>query len=233
MKWEDSLTGRLQWMKDISHRAGKEVVAKRIAGKVRQGETIGAGSGSTVYLALFAIADKMRKENLYIRIIPASAEISMTCNLLGIPQTTLWDSRPDWSFDGADEVDPEYNLLKGRGGALFKEKLLICSSPLTYILVDRSKLVEQLGLHFPVPVEIFPGALTLVEEKLRELGAISLELRAAGGKDGPLYTENGNWILDVRFIAIDTTLEKRIKTIPGVIESGLVCGYPLVVMVAD
>lgn len=89
---------------------------------------IGAGSGSTVYLTLFELARRIREEHLHIEVIPASQEISMTCIQLGIPQTTLWNKRPDWTFDGADEVDPQRNLIKGRGGAMFKEKLLIRST---------------------------------------------------------------------------------------------------------
>ena len=89
----------------------------------------------------------------------------MTCIQLGIPQTTLWNKRPDWVFDGADEVDPEKSLIKGRGGAMFKEKLLIKSSSKSFIIIDDTKLVDHLGSHFPIPVEVFPGALTFVEAK--------------------------------------------------------------------
>lgn len=233
MEWEDSLISRLQWSDTIINRKGKEEIARRIAEKVHEGEVIAAGSGSTVFLALFAIAEKMRSESLHIRVIPASAETAMTCVQLGIPRTTLLEARPDWGFDGADEVDSGCNLLKGRGGALFKEKLLIGSSPLTYILVDRSKLVDHLGIHFPVPVEIFPGALTLVEHQLEQLGAEAITLRPAKGKDGPLYTENGNWIVDVRFNHIEAGLEKQLKAIPGVIESGIFWGYPVKILVAE
>lgn len=232
MEWKDHLIGNMSWPDVISNRAEKERVAYEIAGKIREGDTIGAGSGSTVHLALFAIAGKMRKENINIRIIPASAETAMTCMQLGIPQTTLLEARPDWTFDGADEVDPDGNLLKGRGGALFKEKLLMSCSPLTYILVDESKLVKRLGERFPVPVEVFPGAMSLVADKLRALGANEIVLRPATGKDGPVFTENGNWILDVRFPWIGAKTEKQIKAIPGVIESGLFYGYQSKLLVA-
>lgn len=232
MQWKSNLIQQMPWSDTIVNREDKQIVAEKIAAKVRNGETIGVGSGSTVHLALFAIAARIQKEKLHIRVIPASSETAMTCIQLGIPQTTLWEARPDWTFDGADEADPQKNLIKGRGGALFKEKLLICCSPYTYILVDKSKLVSVLGQNFPVPVEIFPGALTLVEEKLRLLGATELTLRLAKGKDGPVYTENGNWILDVRFALLDAMLEKNIKKIPGVLESGLFWGYPLELMVA-
>lgn len=95
----------------------------------------------------------------------------MACIQLGLPQTTLWNKRPDWTFDGADEVDPQNNLIKGRGGAMFKEKLLIKSSGKTYIIIDESKLVSKLGSKYPIPVEVFPHALSHVENEIRLLGA--------------------------------------------------------------
>ena len=149
----------------------------------------------------------------------------MTCIQLGIPQTTLWDKRPDWTFDGADEVDPDRNLIKGRGGAMFKEKLLIRSSGKTFIIVDI------LGSKFPIPVEVFPHALSYVEKELRRLGASEISLRPAHGKDGPILTENGNFILDTRFHYIDASLEEQLKTITGVIESGLFINYDIEVVV--
>lgn len=110
----------------------------------------------------------------------------MTCLQLGIPQTTLWDKRPDWTFDGADEVDLQHNLIKGRGGAMFKEKLLIKNSNKSYIIIDESKIVDKLGSKFPIPIEVFPAALTFVEYELKLLGASEITLRlAASGKDGP------------------------------------------------
>ena len=145
MEWENQLIQELQWSNKISNKASKELVAQEIAGLAKDGDVIGAGSGSTVYLTLFALAQRVKQESLHIEIIPASAEISMTCIQLGLPQTTLWNKRPDWTFDGADEVDPHNNLIKGRGGAMFKEKLLIKSSGKTYIIVDESKLVSKLG----------------------------------------------------------------------------------------
>lgn len=149
MEWENQLIQELQWSNKISNKASKELVAQEIAGLAKDGDVIGAGSGSTVYLTLFALAQRVKQESLHIEIIPASAEISMTCIQLGLPQTTLWNKRPDWTFDGADEVDPHNNLIKGRGGAMFKEKLLIKSSGKTYIIVDESKLVSKLGSKYP------------------------------------------------------------------------------------
>ena len=100
MKWESSLVEHLQWSDTITNRESKEQLARMIAMRVQEGEIIGAGSGSTVYLALLAIAERIRTENLHVTVIPASMEISMECVRLGIPQTTLWMCRPDWTFDG-------------------------------------------------------------------------------------------------------------------------------------
>ena len=104
---------------------------------------------------------------------------------------------------------------------MFKEKLNIANSKITYILVDKSKMVKELDTNFPIPVECYPLALSSVKEKLIELGAIEIKLRQALKKDGPVITENNNLILDVRFTEIYETLEKDIKDITGVIESGL------------
>jgi ribose 5-phosphate isomerase A len=144
---------------------------------------------------------------------------------LNIPTTTLLQARPDWAFDGADEVDPHNSLIKGRGGAMFIEKLIIASAPKTYILVDTSKLVKTLGEKFPVPVEVYPLAINLVELRLTDLGATEIKLRPGQGKDGPIITETGNLILDVRFGSIGQDMETRIAAIPGVIGSGLFIGY--------
>lgn len=231
MKWDNQLIKHLQWSAPITNRASKELVAHEMAQSAKEGDIIGAGSGSTVYLTLLALAERIRKEALHIEVIPASTEISMTCVQLGIPQTTLWSKQPDWTFDGADEVDPQHNLIKGRGGAMFKEKLLIKSSGKSYIVIDKSKIVNKLGCNFPIPVEVFPGALNLVENEIRQLGASEITLRLAGGKDGPIFTENGNFILDVRFRDIAPDLEQELKSITGVIESGLFIGYDVEVVV--
>lgn len=167
----------------------------------------------------------MKNENIHITAIPTSLEIKMLCTTLGIKTTTLNEAKPDWCFDGADEVDSNQWLIKGRGGAMFKEKLNIVNSPITYILIDKSKKVNKLGEKHKVPVECFEGAVNYVKEMLEMLGAKDIEIRKAIGKDGPCITENGNLILDAKFDNITEDLEKRIKSIPGVIESGLFIGY--------
>ena len=233
MEWNSDIIKNLSWAGTISNRAGKQKVADQIVAKIKDGDIIGVGSGSTVYLTLFAIAEKIKAEKLNILAIPTSIEISMACSKLGIPLTSLYKHKPDWCFDGADEVDPAHNLIKGRGGALFKEKLLISSSPLNYIIVDDTKLVDKLGSKFPVPVEVFPSALLHVKEGLKAIGANNIVLRLAGGKDGPVITENGNLLLDVHFDNIDNEMELKIKSITGVIESGLFINYNIEVLVAS
>ena len=232
MNWNSDLINSLIWSGDIINIEGKQKVADEIATRVKDGDILGVGSGSTSYLALLAIAKKVKEEKLNIKAIPTSIEISLMCSKLDIPLTSLYEHRPDWLFDGADEVDPDRSLIKGRGGAMFKEKLMISSSPVNYILVDESKIVKKLGTNFPVPVEVFPQALLHVEEELQKIGATSLVLRPAKGKDGPVITENGNLILDARFNEIGKDMEQRIKSITGVIESGLFINYNIEVLIA-
>ena len=229
----DSLISKLEWSSEIINAAGKQKVAHQIASMVKDGDILGVGSGSTVYMALLAISERIKAEGLKVLAIPTSLEISMFCSKLGIPLTTLYENTPDWLFDGADEVDPNNWLIKGRGGAMFKEKLLIASSKTNYIIVDDSKLVPKLGTNFPVPIEVFPQALLHVEAALKKLGANSILLRPAKGKDGPIVTENGNLILDCYFDEVSHTLERDIKAITGVIESGLFMGYDLQILTAE
>jgi len=223
MDWEK--IDSLEWGKEISNREEKQKVADKIASMVKDGDIIGVGSGSTAYLALLKIADRIRTEQLHIHAIPTSQEIKMACAKLGIPLTSLLEHKPNWTFDGADEIDPNHNMIKGRGGAMFKEKLLISSSPQTFIIADPSKMVSKLGSRFPVPVEIFPDALIHADQALRSLSPVDIKLRMAQGKDGPIITENGNLILDVWFNNIPDNLENAIKSITGVIESGLFMHY--------
>ena len=232
MNWQSDLLKTLAWSDTIINLEGKQKVADIIVAKVKDGDILGVGSGSTVYVALLAIAKRMQEEKLNIKAIPTSIEISLFCSKLGIPLTTLYENKPDWLFDGADEVDPNRSLIKGRGGAMFKEKLLISSSPVNYIIIDDSKQVKKLGTNFPVPIEVFPAALLHVEDELRKIGATSLLIRPAKGKDGPIITENGNMVLDAHFDDIDNDMEIKIKSITGVIESGLFINYNVDILMA-
>ena len=229
MEWNKNILSKIDF-EDIKNEEEKKDVANKIANKIKDGDIIGFGSGSTAYLTIQAIAEKMQKENIKITAIPTSYEVELLCNFLNIPTTTLQIAKPDWSFDGADEVNKDNWMIKGRGGAMFREKLNIANSTITYILVDKTKLVKKLGENFAIPVECYPGSLNYVKEELLILGAKSVEIRRAEKKDGPIITESGNIILDARFDEISEHLEKDIKSITGVIESGLFIGYPVEVI---
>lgn len=229
MKWNKNILLKIDF-EDIKNEEEKKDVANKIANKIKDGDIIGFGSGSTAYLTIQAIAEKMQKENIKITAIPTSYEVELLCNFLNIPTTTLQNAKPDWSFDGADEVNKDNWMIKGRGGAMFREKLNIANSTITYILIDKTKLVKKLGENFAIPVECYPGSLNYVKEELLILGAKSVEIRKAEKKDGPIITESGNIILDARFDEISEHLEKDIKSITGVIESGLFIGYPVEVI---
>lgn len=224
MDWRNEVLTKIDF-ENISNREQKEIVAKEIAKKVKDGDVIGFGSGSTSYLAAIEIGKKIKEEQIRITAIPTSYEMKMLCSFYQIPTASLLEKRPDWSFDGADEVDKHKWLIKGRGGAMFKEKLNIANSKVTYILVDESKKVEKLGTKFSIPVECYPESMNYVKEELLVLGAKEVKIRKAVSKDGPVFTENNNIILDAKFDEIDENLEKDIKAITGVIESGLFIGY--------
>ena len=224
MNWDKNILNKIEF-DNISNIEEKKKLGEIIANKVEDGQVIGFGSGSTSYMATLAISDKVKKEGLNITAIPTSYEIKMLCSYLGIRTASLIECKPDWSFDGADEVDNNKNLIKGRGGAMFKEKLNIVNSPITYILIDKSKNVDKLGEKFKIPVECVLDSVNYVKEELIKLGGKDISLRKAVGKDGPIITENSNAILDVKFENITDDLENKIKSITGVIESGLFIGY--------
>lgn len=206
----------------IENKEEKLVLAKKIAQKVKDGQTIGFGSGSTSYLAAIEIGKLTMEYGYKITAIPTSNEIEEVCKKYNINVGNLLESDIDWCFDGADEVDENKNMIKGMGRAMFKEKLNIISSKKTYILVDDSKFVKKLGEKHPIPVEVFPSAMKYVSNQLTKLGAMETVYRG--------MTENNNAILDSKFDNIDENLEKKIKQIPGVIESGLFYNYKVEIL---
>ena len=230
MEWMSSFMREIE-PKNITNQEQKEKIAKQIAEKVKDGDVIGFGSGSTSYLAIKEIAKRIEQEELNITAIPTSYEIKALCYELKIPTASILEKRPDWAFDGADEVDKNNNwIIKGRGAAMFKEKLNMVNAGITYILVDDSKFVDKLNEKMPIPIEVYPEAVNSVKEALLDLGATECVLRKAEKKDGPVFTENNNVILDTKFTEIYETLEEDIKSITGVIESGLFMDYPVEVL---
>lgn len=229
MDWKKEIAQKIEWNGEITNYEEKLRIAKKLAEKVKDGDVIGVGSGSTSFVATKEIAKRVKEENLHITAIPTSYEINLLCNELGIPTTSLLDKRPDWSFDGADEVSDKNWLVKGRGGAMFREKLNIASSKVTYILVDESKFVQNICDKFPIPVEVTPSAINYVREELFKMGAESVTLRLAKGKDGPVITEQGNVILDTVIRNVNENTEKELKDIVGVLDTGLFIGYNVII----
>jgi ribose 5-phosphate isomerase A len=215
----------LRWPESISNLAEKQTVAARAAARVEDGQLIGIGSGSNAYLTLWAIGRRVREERLKVAVVCSSYETETAALTLGLPLLGLGSVEPDWGVDGADEVDPDNRLLKGRGGALFKEKVLWRTARRMFLAVDPSKYVDALGTGFPLPVEVQRDGVTLAARELTRLGATDVSLRLATGKDGPVFTESGNLLLDARFGVLAPGLSAELKALPGVIETGLFEGY--------
>jgi ribose 5-phosphate isomerase A len=217
----------LRWPAQITNLDAKLQVAAKVAAMVQDGQTIGMGSGSAAFLSLQAIGERVAREGLKILVTTTSYETETAATTLGLPLVPLGRVMPDWGVDGADEMDPDRRLIKGRGGALFREKILWATTRRMYLAIDASKHVQRLGERFPVPIEVHPTAVDLLA---RFLGDTPHELRLAGGKDGPVVTEQGNLIVDARFAAIPHGFHARLKELPGVIETGLFEGYDFEVL---
>jgi ribose 5-phosphate isomerase A len=210
----------------------KEIVAKEIAARVRNGDVIGVGTGSTVDLAIDAIAQRVKTEKLSVMVVPSSRESAARCECAGLMVLTPNSAvNIPWGFDGADEVDEKLRLIKGRGAAMLQEKILAKKCKKFIVIVDESKIVSKLGEKTAVPVEVIPEAQSLVALELKKLGAVEVKLREGSGKHGAVITEGGNIILDAKFHNIEDSLELGIKALTGVVDSGLftdVCAEVLV-----
>lgn len=211
----------------------KEKVAKILADRVKDGEVIGIGSGSTVELAVLELAKRIKSEGLKIKAYPTSHRISLIAQESGIEiLSPISETKISWTFDGADEVDPNLNMIKGGGAAMLNEKIIADRSGKLIILITEDKLVSRLGEKFAVPVEVIPEALGYVKEKLKELGSTEVVLREATKKYGPVITEHNNFILDAKFSEIPTSYEKEINSITGVVDNGLFINRASEVIVA-
>jgi len=204
------------------------------ADMVKPGMVVGLGTGSTARFAIERLG-KLVKEGLNIKGIPTSIESEMLALSVGIPLTTLeQDPKVDITLDGADEVDPEFNLIKGLGGALLREKMVAYATECEVILVDSTKLVPKLGSKGPLPVEVVKFEHAHTARLLSELGC-DPELRKVKGKTDPYVTDNGNYIYDCKFAPFSGArqLGECIRNIPGVVESGLFIDLTDVVICAS
>ena len=171
---------------------GKKIAAGKAIEYVRNGMTLGLGTGSTAYWAIRGIGD-MVKNGLAVRAVATSVQSEDLAREMNIPLIPFAEvNRLDITIDGADEVDPAFNLIKGGGGALLREKIVAAATNFYIIIVDESKLVRQLG-RFPLPVEVAPFAWELTMRRLSELGCTP-KRRLAGDK--PFLTDNQHFILD-------------------------------------
>jgi ribose 5-phosphate isomerase A len=209
----------------------KEAAARASLRFVRDGQIVGLGTGSTAAYAVRAIGERVRA-GLKIRGIPTSVQTKDLATSLGIPLATLEEFQQiDVTIDGADEFDPQLNLIKGGGGALLREKVIASATHQVVIIADSSKQVRMLG-KFPLPVEIIPFAQPLVAKRITALGA-SVKLRQMA--DGsPFITDEGHHILDCHFgqIPDPPALAHQLESMPGVVEHGLFIGMASVVLVA-
>ena len=213
----------------------KEAAGRRAARFVEDGMTVGLGTGSTVYFTLVALAERIRDGKLAIRGVPTSVDTGVKAREMGIPLATLADVRSiDVTIDGADEIDAEFQMIKGGGGALLREKVVASLSTKEVIVVHASKVVERLGEGFLLPVEIVPFARSVVVRRLQELGVTpSIRMRS---EDEPYLTDNDNEILDCRFeagIPDAGEMDRGLNSIPGVVENGLFVGLAHVLVIGD
>ncbi len=214
----------------------KQEVGKAAAARVKSDSIVGLGTGSTTAFAIEYIGDRLAKGEIKNIVgVPTSFQAEVLAKQFGIPLTTL-DAidHIDIAIDGADEVDPQKNLIKGGGAAHTREKVVDSLANEFVVVVDGGKLVDKLGSTFLLPVEVIPMAVTPVMNSLKKLGG-KPELRMGVKKAGPVVTDQGNLVIDVKFDQIDNPaeLEKTINNLPGVLENGLFVGVADVVLVGE
>jgi ribose 5-phosphate isomerase A len=223
----------------MSDAGGAEALKRRAAERasewVRDGITLGLGTGSTVRHLLDVIAERRaRGEWAGVVGVPTSVDTEQRARALGIPLATLAERpRIDLTIDGADEVDPALRLIKGLGGALLREKIVAAASAELVIVADESKVVERLGTRAPLPVEVDPFGEPVQAGFLRALGC---EPARREGPDGaPFVTDGGNHVLDCRFpagIGDPEEVERALAMRPGIVESGLFLGMATAAVIA-
>jgi len=199
----------------------KRIAAEKALEYIEDGMIVGLGTGSTVEYFLPKLGEKV-KEGLNIVGIPTSHRTKTIATRCGIPLSTLTEHPEiDVTIDGADEVDPDLNLIKGAGGALTREKIVAFSSKREIIIVDETKLVQKLGSFSPLPVEVIPFGWYPTKLCIEREFGCRAELRRE--EENPYTSDNMNYILDCEFNGIEDAekLEKELKSIPGVVETGL------------
>jgi ribose 5-phosphate isomerase A len=200
--------------------------------EIKSGMVVGLGTGSTAAHFIRELGARVRA-GLRIQGIPTSEASRQLAEEYGVPLTTFAEhSALDVTVDGADEVSPSLDLIKGLGGALVREKLVARASARLVIVVDSGKLVERLGSRAPIPVEIVPFALDVVRNRLEKMGG---EVRVRQQANKPFVSDNGNLVLDWGYgeIGQPDVLEQRLKSMTGVVDCGIFANLARRVIVAD
>ncbi len=210
----------------------KRLVGSKAADYVQSGMRIGIGTGSTAYWFIQALAQRVSQEGITIEGVATSKATVRLCRNLGIPMESIDRlDHLDLDVDGADEVNPQGQLIKGGGGALVRERLVARAADRFLVIVDHSKLVEDLG-QFPLPIEVVPFAWKTTASRIADLG-VEPELRKPQGK--AFVTDNGNYILDVKWgpITDPEAVYRTLKLTAGVVDAGIFYEFSPTVLVAN
>lgn len=204
--------------------AAKKLAGETAAQWVKSGMRIGLGTGSTTAYAIRAIGRRIQEEGLNVRGVPTSSAAELLAREHGVPLCTLDEmtGHLDLAVDGADEVSASLDLIKGRGAAHTREKLVARQARRFVVLIDPSKQVDLLGSKMPVPIEVIPMAARVTLRSLDVMGAKG-KLRMGLRKDGPVVTDQGFWVIDARFDGIEdpASLDSDLLALPGVLDHGL------------
>lgn len=205
----------------------KKQAGYKAAEMVRNGQVVGLGTGSTATHLVSRLAGRILNEGLDIRAVSTSWSTTLQCRKLGIPLLDLGEVHHlDIAIDGADEIDGERNLIKGRGAAHLLEKIVAAMAHTYVVVADESKKVERLGEKFAVPLEVLPSAIGLVTHRVESLGAKVTVRLGAPGKDGPVISDSGNLIVDAKFphIVCAADLSRELDAVPGILGHGIFAG---------
>ena len=214
----------------------KKAAGIRAADMIKDGMTVGLGTGSTAAHMVNRLAERIKNEGLSVVGVSTSWSTTLQCRSLGIPLKEMGEvSHLDMVIDGADEIDDQRNLIKGRGAAHLLEKIVASMTDNYVIIADSGKKVNKLGEKFAVPLEIIPGAIAVVTERVKKLGGDLKVRMGAPGKDGPVISDCGNLIADAKFGIIENPdkLARDLEHIVGIVGHGLFVGMATKVILAD
>ncbi|MGG3571428.1 ribose-5-phosphate isomerase RpiA [Bacillus gobiensis] len=209
----------------------KQLVGEKAAEHIKDGMVVGLGTGSTFFYTLQKLG-QLVKEGLSFRGIPTSVRTQVLAKEMGIPLVDFSEiDRIDLAIDGADEVNPDLDLIKGGGGALLREKIIAKAAKTFVVIADPNKAVEKLG-GFRLPVEVVPFGYQLTKQLISKTG-IGPELRMANNE--PYVTDNGNYLFDCSIGSTHNIkeLEQKLNMIPGVVENGLFIGIADILITTD